>query len=276
MQPFLAYKVLFASYSNRDAPNHKMTKKSTHKAILSILSLTFILLQSLIVFPQSDDDIMKAMDSIKHKSDSVYGLDFELVNGPIYYQKNLFALGDPFFGSSDWFDGQVRINGILHTGLKLKYNIELDQLIMLVTLKSGLATTIIMNEKHVVSFSLEQQHFISTSSITANDIKAVYVHEIYQGSFTLLASYKKNFINDYNTKTPYGKYSDRQSTYFIEENGVVTKIGNKKTLLTYFESVKKEISKYMKKNGFKFKKANSRQWHSLMLYCDELINSSSQ
>ncbi len=250
-----------------------MIKRHTHDLIPVLVLILFALLIHSTAFSQQSQHLDLAMDSLVALSDSAYGLDTELVNGPIYYQKNLYAQGTPFYGSSEWKTGSVTVNGRSHPGNLLKYNIETDKLILLASLRSGLSTSIILDPEHVEEFYLGNQHFIPAEDISNEMIRTDYVHEVYSGNIILVASYRKNFINDYNTKTPYGKYSDRQSTYFISLGGTVTRINNKKNLLSLFEAHKREIHRYMKQQKFKFRKADSLQWHDLMAFCDNLENS---
>ncbi|MEJ2594352.1 MAG: hypothetical protein P8100_04345 [bacterium] len=250
-----------------------MFKRHHHNLIPALLLTIVVLLQNYAAYSQQNQYIELAMDSLVALSDSAYGLDTELSNGPIYYQKNLYAQGTPFYESTEWRPGSVTINGRLHTGNLMKYNIETDKLILLVTLRSGLSTSIILDPEHVEEFFLNNQHFIPAENVATDVIRTAYVHEVYKGDITLVASYRKNFINDYNAKTPYGKYSNRQSTYFISQNGSVTRISNKKTLLSLFEDHKRELHRYMKQQKFKFRKADTRQWHDLIAFCDNLESS---
>ena len=129
----------------------------------------------------------------------------------------------------------------------------------------------VLNAPFVESFKLKDHLFINTRSFASEKLKSTFANEVYKGSFSFLASYKVVFVNDYNVKTPYGKYSDITSSYFIYTGNGIVKISSKKALLDYFEPYKKEIKIYMKKDKMRFNKANSKQWQGLMKIIDDLI-----
>ena len=101
-------------------------------------------------------------------------------------------------------------------------------------------------------------------------MRTAFVHEVYKGQVSLLASYRKNFVNDYNAKTPYGKYSDQLSAYYIDVGGTVTRISSNNSVLALFEPHRKEIQRYMKQRKFKFRKAGMPAWRDLMTFIDKL------
>jgi len=254
-----------------------MPKLTTYQTGALFLIIAFITLFLKSSFAQtSDEKSTEAVQKLIHESDSVYGSHHELVNGEIYYQSNLYAEGNPFYLSDDWVTGSVVVNGKTHENVSLKYNIVTDQLILRPTIKNGMSTIIVLNTPFVESFSLADNHFENAENLGSSIIKSNFVHDIYSDSFRFLATYKVNFVKEYNEKTPYGKYSRVISSYFILDNGSITKITSKKALSQYFEPYKKEIKKHMKKMKFRFKKANAMQWKELMSFIDGLTKKSQE
>jgi len=240
---------------------------------IRFIALIFLQILLFVVSPavnaqEDNDKTTKAINELKRLSDSVYGSHHELMNGKFYYQKNLYALGTPFYVSDDWIDGAVNVNHLIHYNLKLKYNVVTDQLILKATQRTGKSSPIVLNTAFVESFHLGTIYFVNTDRFPKGIVKSNFASKIYTGKISLFATYKKNFISDYNTKSPHGKFSNLIINYFIYENEELTKISSKKAFLLYFQPYDKEIKKYMKKMKFKFKKADTHQWFALMEYCE--------
>lgn len=254
-----------------------MSSKAIFRLSLFVTGLFIFALSLKTSLAQTDrNNTVEKVENLKKQADSVYGTSHELVNGEIYYQSNLYAKGNPFFLSNDWLEGSVLINGTEYKNVFLKYNIETDQLILRPTLKNGMSTAIVLNSSFVESFLLADNLFINSEPFGSKELKSVFVNQIYNGSFSFLASYKVIFISDYKEKTPYGKYSDMAKSYFIYDKGELIKIASKKALFGYFETYKKDIKKFMKKEKIRYKKANPSQWKGLMKFIDDLINTSSK
>lgn len=236
---------------------------------LSLFILNFLVLFSFVSYSQSEEiEFNQAVEILRAESDSVFRTYDELVNGRVYYQKNLYAANHPFFLSYDWIASDIMINGTTHQNEFLKYNIETNELILRAKLSNGSISPIVLNNGFVDSFLMYGHLFVQTDSLLKKQSGYDLAELIYAGDFSFYATYQKKFITDYNTKTPYGKYSAASENYFLEENGTVTKINNAKALVRYFEADGLDIRKTMKKLKFKFGKANKNQWIELLQYCD--------
>ncbi|MEE4258167.1 MAG: hypothetical protein V2I62_00280 [Bacteroidales bacterium] len=215
-------------------------------------------------------DINGNLQSLVLHTDSLLGADDELVNGKIYIQKNLLAEGHPFFLTNAWQPASIIINGKLHDGLFLKYDIHADEIVLKAERKRGGASVISLNNEFIESFYLKDRYFTNSMAFDVKGIETDFVEPLYQGSFIFFVSYKKSYNNDYNTKTPYGSYGKTTTSYFILEDHQLSYISSKKAMLKYFDPYKKSIKKFMKKSKIKYSKASFGQLHNLMQYCDEL------
>ena len=238
------------------------------RAIFWILVFSFFSCE--VKAQENAPDISGDLQSLVLQADSLLGADDELVNGKIYIQKNLLAEGHPFFLTNAWQEASIIINGKLHDGLYLKYDIHADALVLKAERKRGGASVISLNNEFVASFYLKDRYFINAMNFDVKGIETDFVEPLYQGSFVFFVSYKKAYNNDYNTKTPYGSYGKTTTSYFIMEDQQLSYISSKKAMLKYFEPHKKKIKKFMKKNKIKYSKASSGQLHNLMQYCDDL------
>lgn len=250
-----------------------MCKVTLRKTSLILIQTFLCFAPFFYVFTQSDvqfNDI--TIIELKSLSDSVYGSDHELINGKLYYQKNLYASGTPFYKWDDWANGSVKINGRLHRELDLKYNIETDELILKANQQYGISSPIVLNSPFVESFDIADDHFVNSDQLSNDDIKTDFVHVIYSGNLTLLVAYRKDFVNDYNTKTPFGRYSKLINVLYVLNDDDLIKISSKSSFIDLFTGHEKAIKKFMKKNKFRFKKAGSKEWYIVMTFCDNLIS----
>ncbi len=92
---------------------------------------------------------------------------------------------------------------------------------------------------------------------------------IYSGNDLFLKKYKKTYINFYNELNPFGEFSSQVSTNYIYHENKLIKANSKKMFLSHYEHQKKEIRKFMRKNGINYKRANNESLKKLMQFCYE-------
>ena len=236
-------------------------------------SLTIILL--LIFLKGNTQEIVNVendLTRIIEYAEQYLGADDELVNGKIFYQKNLNAEGHPFYLSDEWLTSDIIINGKEHADQRLKYDIENDEVVAIIRQKKGSTYSIVLNKDYLDKFSLNNHLFINNKYLNIEGAKKSFLEQVYKGNISFYSAYNKMFIKQYNNKTPYGKYSKTTAMHFLVDENGTHKIGSKKVLLNHFEANKKAINKYIKDNKIKFNKASADEFNLLIEYCDDLIN----
>jgi hypothetical protein len=229
-----------------------------------------LLLFSEITKGQSRTDEKELLQTILQFTSQIYGSDEALINGFAYTPHNVNASGDPFFKSASYANASISISDKVFNVESLKFDIAEERLILLVTVKSGAKFPILLNNEFIQYFELYQANFFpATKYFSDNEVKG-FVDVVYSGSFFFVTKYKKEFVKMYTKVDPFGKYSETQIHHYLIRDGVSRKIKNKKNLLDAFKPFQKDISKYMKTNHIKFKKANHQQLVQLLSYCDEL------
>ena len=219
---------------------------------------------------QSRTDEKELLQTILQFTSQIYGSDEALINGFAYTPHNVNASGDPFFKSASYANASISISDKVFNVESLKFDIAEERLILLVTVKSGAKFPILLNNEFIQYFELYQANFFpATKYFSDNEVKG-FVDVVYSGSFFFVTKYKKEFVKMYTKVDPFGKYSETQIHHYLIRDGVSRKIKNKKNLLDAFKPFQKDISKYMKTNHIKFKKANHQQLVQLLSYCDEL------
>lgn len=199
-----------------------------------------------------------------------YGTNDFLVNGWKYYPDHFNAIGNPNFNNMDWSDGTLTMRGETFENNLLVYNIQMDEVALMIKLKNSSTAFVMLNKDFVESFSIGEYQFINSSEIVPEIELKGYIEILYTGNFIFIIKHHKNYVANFTSTTPNGSISKQVSTNYILKDGVLHKINSKKTLINYFEVHKKQIKKFMKQHKIRFKQASNDQLKQLMNYCDAL------
>jgi len=241
--------------------------KSVYTVIISFLF--FLAGWPIHIVGQTNEEHQNVSD-ILEKTHLAYGPNEMLENGRIYTPLHPRAKGNPYFLETSWMPGKLIVKGDIFSELKIKYNVALEQLIFKKEIENQEShIPIILNNNFIDSFDIESHHFINLNTMPFHDKLSGFAELIYQAQLIFLVKYNKEFLNRYSQSNPYGAYSKLSSVYYIYENEKLTRLGTKRSFLKYFEPIRKEIKKFLRKNNIRFKKASNTQLKELIRYCDE-------
>lgn len=209
-------------------------------------------------------------DALVQCVERYYGTNDLLVNGRPYLPSNTRASGHPYFGDSDFYQGTLYVKDLKFEAVDIKYDIEKDQLLLRQTLTNGIPVQVVVTPSLVDSFRMGSHLFINTANITDEKSGSFFLKQLYDGSPGFYQKNLKLFYPNYTQVNPFGKFGDAEVSYFLVREGKVHEVKNKKAFLEYFGSQKREVRKFMKQNGIRFKKASDAQFYNLLKYCDEL------
>lgn len=215
-----------------------------------------------ISYSQSDDYSIKnqsLLDTISH----IYGSSELLVNGSVYYQPNRQAAGTPFLFSSETEQGKVYTRGIEFNGVNINMNVNSKKLLLLNSMPDGSRLLIDLSDMLIDSFLIRDYFFIAPAKLNIKS-NYPYLQVINSGRYVMYIAYDKEFINRFNNKYPYGKYSSVKRTLFLVSDSIPLRIKSKRTLLNSFPSARKDISTYLRKNKIKLSRATTDQLKRLM------------
>jgi len=199
-----------------------------------------------------------------------YGTNDVLVNGRKYIPQHFKAGGNPYFLGENWMKGTVSVAGSVFENVDLLYNIETDQLVLRTNTSNNDTVFVVLNDETVDHFIIDGNTFIRSGSLRLNQNLSGYFEEVYNGSFSFLIKHQKSYISDYSKTSPNGHYSKLYTTNFIFQNGVLSKVTNRKAFLNYFSENSKAIKTFMKKNKIRYSKANNNSMITLLKYCDDI------
>ena len=244
------------------------TKQKMPRIILLFFTLPLFLAPSSFA-QKSDDAVINTVKELHDYSAYFYGIDDLLVNGRKYIPAHGNAKGDPYFSGPDWVTGTLLIKEKTYKAVELKYNVDLDKIILRAEVIRGGLVYVLLNNDFVTSFIIGEHYFINSSQLLQQD-NSGYFELVFEGEHTLLIKHHKSFISEFSQNAPLGRFSDLNSTRYIYCAGMLYKMPYKKSFLMYFKPFRKEIKKYMKQKKVKYKKANNFELHQLLKYCNEI------
>ena len=182
----------------------------------------------------------------------------QLYNGPEYvdYARRYHAsTGHQFFLQADKQPGSVHYNGHLFSGLRLAYDVVLDQIVL--THLANPLTLRLINEQ-VRGFSLENHQFVRlvADSCAGGVINTGYFEMLLQaGNLQLLAKHSKTMLAQ-----PYHGFLDvvfiASDKLFLQKQNVYYAISSKAALIRLLADRKPELQQYIDAQQLRFNKDN--------------------
>ncbi len=210
--------------------------------LIKKLLLLPVLIFSLVCFSQNKN-LIKVNDSI------VGYENLSLNNGIVYTNKYPITSKNTFqFLDNKYNSGIVHYNNQMYYDVNIKYDVFDDILLFKPTTQLILETSLIT--KQVDYFILKNKKFKKIETISSDKtIRAGYFEEqIINDKSTLYIKHKKTIKEDYKTNILSYMFYDYKE-YYIYYNDKLTEISTKKSIITIFPTLKKEIKKYYKENN---------------------------
>lgn len=237
----------------------------------TIIRMIRILLFSLIalslnmqIAAQSNGSEASKNDSILRYIKKIYGLDQDLFNGVQYYKQYLQYMGDPYFPKDIFYTGSVSLKGKKHRDLQLKYDSYSQFLILAYTDFKNIYNQLMINSIHVDSFQLGKQNFQKLSLLGENP---KFYQILNSGPLTCFIHWKKDITStSYNFRYTH-EFTEPIGKYYIKYRGVIQAFNNKESLASIFpESLKKDLKKYLRQQGFNFRQTGSADIQNMLDY----------
>jgi hypothetical protein len=237
----------------------------------SVIIILIYLLSHTAVLSQHTNNDSTNCDLFVKEVEKIYGADDLLINGVIFFPRSPLIEGHPYFQSDEWLPGEIFIRGRSFKNMEIKYNLEIDHLILNAFFQGGANVKIVLNTTVIDSFYIGDHFFMNRVRLLPGESATTFYEVVYCGDFLLLSKYAKEYIPKYSVSHPYGNYSKQYTTHYILKQGALTAINSKRSLLTFFEPYKEEIKRFMKKNHLRFKKSDGKQMKQLMTFIGSMI-----
>jgi hypothetical protein len=249
---------------------------------------------------QTVNEINKSKESVIDFTYEIYKTDDLLNNGRIYIPTNRLAQGHPYFDDDQWKIGTIFINDVKYEEKLLKLNLSQDKFIISIEIEPNNYLNIELNSEMIDSVYLknifyknyqldrsrkEDYKYIMNYYLLNKDaylgdpiIKQkkfinhndLFYEEIFQGTYSFLKKYDKDFKKDYSQSNRYGTYTDQKVTNYILYDNKIYEVNNKKEFLEFFSDHEKEIKAFLKNNRIKYNSADNRSIRKLLEYCNSL------
>lgn len=262
--------------------NLKMTQTLKHISIKlnntsrNIIVIVFVVFQSfLLTFNCQSQNNKSELLSLLDSTQKVYGASDILMNGPVFYESNRLAKGNPYLISSKFTKGTVFMEGKSFKDVDINYDIADQKLILIYTAPTGSRLYISMSDVLIDSFLINDYLFVNPAKLNLSSNYA-YMQSLNTGRNILLIGYSKEFINRYNESEPFGKYSKSQRSLFIATDSTLNSINNNKELFKIFPSLKKEVATYLRKNKIVLKKATTSQLTQLIEFYNQQLRNTNE
>lgn len=244
-----------------------MIKKYAAKRLCFVIFLLIILSFNTNIQSQTK----QTLGDLKEYSIETYGTSDFLVNGWKFYPEHFNAKGSPNFQNLNWAEGTLTTTGgETFDGLELRYNIQMDEVVLKQVLSDGLPAFVMLNKDFISSFTILSNTFIKADKIASDKQITGYVEVVYTGDISFYLKHQKDFVGNYNANTPEGSFSKQITTKYIMIDDQLMKVQKKKALLALFPEHKKQIKKFISTNKISYKKATNSQLEMLLQYCDKL------
>ena len=219
---------------------------------------------------ESGIDEEKSVSDLVGKAQSIYGINDLLYRGLLYIPDHPKAESHPYFTNKEWNRGSITLAGDRFDQIDIKYNVNLNLLIIKKQeAQTGAHQPVIIDNSIVDEFVIGDFTFTNLQRFDSADLLKGFGEILFNGKFIFYKKYSKDFINRYSQSNPYGQYSKLNTSHFIYQAGIKSRIRNKRALLNYFEDFRKPLKKYMRKEKFKFSKASKEEFYQLMKFCEQ-------
>ncbi|MBE0638969.1 MAG: hypothetical protein IH598_10650 [Bacteroidales bacterium] len=210
------------------------------------------------------------LDALFDYSSTILGTSSFLVNGWKYYPDHFNAAGNPYFNDTAWRKGSLSSGKDTFENVFLLYNVQMDELVLSVTLNDGSPAFVMLNKDFISSFSIGNHQFVNGETFISTPQLTGFIEMIYSGKFHFFIKHKKNFVGNFSADTPNGSFSRQSSVMYLLMDETLNKITSKKSLFVLFPEHKKEMNHFISQHNIRFKTAGNSQLEQLLEYCNGL------
>lgn len=236
-----------------------------------------ILLPLIIILPvrSQDNGNQQATTLLNTYFDNLYGADERLITGPFYYGPTRGSIvGDPYYTDDTWKGGSIQTTEALFTDLKLKYDIYLNQIILMYTSTDNAVYQVGLRTGNIIRATIGDKEFIPLPGIT-DSINAPFAELVSDGPLQYLVTRSKYIqISNGSGSSDY-EYKEILKQYLFYE-GSLLPFTSKRTLYRKFPGLKSDLKKFSRKNNLFLAKKNIEVRGKLMNYCNILLSDSNE
>ena len=207
-----------------------------------------------------DSLLIRHLQYIEQTTDNILDNPDRFIAGKLYVPRGTRE-NHPYFKDFAWKSGAVIFQDQHYPVRMMRYDIELDALIIMKTIKT-LGYPIMLNQKLAREFIIDGRHFEFIDSVS----KPGYYESVYRGHTAVWARYKKTNSNSMKG-TP--KYAS-SIRFILILDGSYIEIKNLRELYSLFDEKKAELKTYRRQNHLSFAVDKTGTMSQLVKYFDTI------
>jgi hypothetical protein len=179
--------------------------------------------------------------------DKVYGDDQRLISGHLYKGPARGSIqGHPYYLNEEWKDGMIETADGTFPGLKIKYDININKLIIEYISTDNAFRQVGLEPGKILSMNIGGKDFIPLPGTDHND-DLLLAELMSQGRVQYLVTRSKELYLSSMTGSADYEYREYVRQYLLYEEKLIP-FRNKRTLYRLFPDKKKQLRKYSNKN----------------------------
>lgn len=231
--------------------------------------ILFLLLANHALIAQMDSSQQLLFNQIFSTAEKEYGIDQELINGPLYENRNQDVTGLPYLLNYYTNQGSVVYRGKQYSNLNLRYDIY-DQQVLLIYLFDNVEYKLHLQKEFITEFNIENRTFINEAFGADEDAK---FYQVIGEDFPIRVLYywQKGQSNVYVNNTDIKMFSPEQKETFILFNNKLVRFKGNMSFTRQLKSKSKTATKeYLRKNNIKVTHANDYEMELLIEFINTL------
>jgi hypothetical protein len=214
------------------------------------------------------DLLLSQISVLSGINDSLFKIHDDLVNGKLY-TSTADRINYPFFSENAWQTGRVYYSGTFTDNEIIKYDICIDQLVILLHI-GEFSYPVCINRDVVKEFIINDHHFMFLNDIPTLELQNLipgFYEVLYSGKTMLYVRWVKNkAINKLTFETEY----PLKVYYYLKKDGKYLQFKNQSSFIEALNDHKNEIISYMKTNKLRFSSGRKDIIIKVLEYYDSL------
>ncbi len=236
----------------------------------SIWLLRVVLLSALVPGFAQDSGLRK--QELGLYMDRTYGPDQALINGLQFYNRYLGCSGHPYLQDDRFRNGSVTIRGREYAGLKLKYDLVEQELVVRYQDEAGRNNLVVTVPDHVEAFQLERVVF---RRMELEDGASRFYQLIRTGQFDCYVYWAKKRVRINGNTRYHEKCTEASRNFLISVDGSIFRFSNRRGFLHSFpRDARKELRKMFRFRNVRLGKGNPEEIVEWMMMASDTLEGS--
>lgn len=245
--------------------NLRMNNRVTQ---LSCAILTLIFILSYTSLSQGIDD--RTSEQVFGLLDPVFGVDQRLVSGSYYYGPSRGSIsGNPYFIDETWKRGSVTIGNRTYADLDLKYDIEMNQIVLKFTNIDNAALQISLRSENINRFVMNNRLFIPFPEINEEGL-IQFCEVIIAGEISYYILKYKTLMLSRGGTTDY--IYQEYAKQFLQINNRLIPFKTRRIIYNLYPEHKQKLKSYLRSQGLIPGRNRINDRKAMVEYCNQLVS----